>query len=52
MDATKRFSQNQNPMNLKNLKHGPRDVIDLHMGTQLVKLNEAICWIFKVKRIF
>jgi len=36
----------------KNLNHEPRDVIDYHMGTQFVKLNEAICWISKVKKIF
>ncbi len=52
MDAIERFGQNQKPTNPKNLNHGPKDVIDCHMGTQLVKLNEAICWISKVKRIF
>lgn len=52
MDATKRFGQKQKPTNSKNLNHGPRDAINPHMGTQLVKLNEAICWISKVKKIF
>jgi hypothetical protein len=52
MDATKCFGQKQKPTNPKNLNHEPRDVTNPHMGTQLVKLNEAICWISKVKKIF
>jgi hypothetical protein len=33
------------------LNHEPKDVTNYHMGTQLAKLNEAIRWISKVKRI-
>jgi hypothetical protein len=51
MDATKHFGQNQRPTSPRNLNHGLRGMTDCHMGTQLVKLNEVIRWIFKVKRI-
>jgi len=51
MNATKKLSQIQKPINPKNLNHGPKDANNSHMGTQLVELNEATCWIFKAKKI-
>jgi hypothetical protein len=51
MDVIRRRNQNKKLINTKNLNHGPRDAINGHMGTQLMKLNEVIRRIFKVKRI-
>jgi hypothetical protein len=42
MEVIKRFDQNKKLVHIKNLNHGPRDVVNGHMGTQLTKLNEAI----------
>lgn len=38
-----RFGQSQKSINLKNLKHKPKDANNSHMGTQMVELNEATC---------
>jgi hypothetical protein len=51
MDVTRRLNQNKKLINNNNPNHGPKDVVNGHMGTQLVKLNEAINRILKVKRI-
>jgi hypothetical protein len=46
-----RLGQNQKSINTKKLNHGPRDVIDDHMGAQLAKLNEVINEILRFKRV-
>jgi hypothetical protein len=50
MDATKKLGQNQKSINPKNSSHRLKYEVDNHMGTQLVKLNEAIHLILMVKR--
>jgi hypothetical protein len=51
MDATKRLGQRQKSNSSKNLNHEPKHVANYHMGTQLMKLNETIHWILRVKNI-
>jgi len=51
MDAIKGFARNPKSTSTKNPSHRPRDVMNNHMGTQLVKLNETTNKIFKIKWI-
>jgi hypothetical protein len=42
MDATRKLGLNQKLISSKNSNHRPKDEADIHMGTQLVELNETI----------
>jgi hypothetical protein len=42
MDATKGLGHKQKLISPKNLSHKPKHAANYHMGTQLMKLNEAI----------
>jgi hypothetical protein len=50
-NTTSELGQSQKPNSTKDISNGPSEATHDHMGTQLVKLNEAIGTILEVKCI-